>query len=161
MREFGVVLLTLGICGTFYFAAMFDTSVETPATSFMDQTIGGDRVNNLGLMADRQNGIIISLGVAVIGTLMMLLSPKTSASAGDRKCPYCAELIKVDAKVCRFCNRDVIAHLQPPVGEPCSPPVPACAEEPVEEKPGKISDAVFWLVLAVIGAGLLVWWQSI
>lgn len=28
--------------------------------------------------------------------------------AGDsRKCPHCAELIKVEAKVCRFCGRDV------------------------------------------------------
>lgn len=26
---------------------------------------------------------------------------------GLKKCPYCAELIKYDAKVCRFCNRDL------------------------------------------------------
>jgi hypothetical protein len=29
-------------------------------------------------------------------------------AAGDtRPCPYCAEIIKAAAKVCRFCNRDV------------------------------------------------------
>jgi hypothetical protein len=29
-------------------------------------------------------------------------------SSGDtRKCPHCAEIIKAEAKVCRFCGRDV------------------------------------------------------
>jgi type VI protein secretion system component VasK len=31
-----------------------------------------------------------------------------------RKCPHCAEVIKREAKVCRFCGRDV---------EPAAPPV--------------------------------------
>lgn len=26
---------------------------------------------------------------------------------GQRKCPFCAEMIKVDAKVCRYCGRDL------------------------------------------------------
>lgn len=28
---------------------------------------------------------------------------------GQRKCPFCAEMIKVDAKVCRYCGRDLPA----------------------------------------------------
>jgi hypothetical protein len=30
------------------------------------------------------------------------------ASGTERKCPHCAEVIKVEAKVCRFCGRDVL-----------------------------------------------------
>ncbi|MCI0420818.1 MAG: hypothetical protein L0387_31100 [Acidobacteria bacterium] len=30
-----------------------------------------------------------------------------SDTAATRKCPHCAETIKADARVCRFCNREV------------------------------------------------------
>lgn len=34
--------------------------------------------------------------------------PKTARMAStEKKCPHCAEVIKREAKVCRFCNRDV------------------------------------------------------
>jgi hypothetical protein len=32
---------------------------------------------------------------------------KSAISTGGRKCPHCAEIIKREAKVCRFCGRDV------------------------------------------------------
>ncbi|RYF36218.1 MAG: hypothetical protein EOO38_27975 [Cytophagaceae bacterium] len=32
------------------------------------------------------------------------------ASGDYRKCPHCAEVIKAEANVCRFCQRDVAAR---------------------------------------------------
>jgi hypothetical protein len=38
---------------------------------------------------------------------------KLAISTGGRKCPHCAEIIKREAKVCRFCGRDVEPLLDP------------------------------------------------
>lgn len=107
MRGFGTLLLIGGLIGAFYYFAIFDTSVEVPTSYIMGESIGGGRVNNIGLMSDRQNGILISLGAALIGVLMILFAPKETSNAGNKKCPHCAEWIKAEANVCRFCNRDV------------------------------------------------------
>lgn len=48
------------------------------------------------------------LAVLAVGLMPSVpLSPDEKAKAeGLKKCPFCAELIKQDAKVCRFCSKD-------------------------------------------------------
>jgi hypothetical protein len=53
----------LGLIGAMYFFVVFDTGIQTSL---------GSRVNNLGLMADRQNGIMLSVGVAIVGALFVV-----------------------------------------------------------------------------------------
>jgi hypothetical protein len=53
----------------------------------------------------------------VVGFVAVLLAKpdteKAAARGAGRKCPHCAEIVKADAKVCRFCGRDL-----PPLSEP-------------------------------------------
>ena len=53
-------------------------------------------------------GIILFLLVVLAGTLLLLRSANARrGTAGLKQCPFCAELIKQEARVCRYCGRDL------------------------------------------------------
>jgi hypothetical protein len=49
--------------------------------------------------------------VALPHALLMKANPDAiearQASEGMKKCPFCAEMIKAEAKVCRYCSREL------------------------------------------------------
>ena len=55
-------------------------------------------------------GVLLFI-VALPHALLMKASPKAvekkALASGGKRCPHCAEVIKGEAKVCRFCRRDV------------------------------------------------------
>jgi hypothetical protein len=60
--------------------------------------------------------LLVSLFLTpVVGILMALVArpdraavEKSQVSSGDqRKCPFCAELVKREAKICRFCQKEL------------------------------------------------------
>lgn len=65
----GYLLGVLGILGLIL-AFQLDVSVQVPVTYIGGEAIGGGRVNNLGLMQDRQNYLMVSGLLLLLGVLM-------------------------------------------------------------------------------------------
>jgi len=66
LRVLGILLLLAGLAAIGFFFLVFDPSVAS----------GMGRVNNLGLMADRQNGIIVGIGLGVVATIMLVIGAR-------------------------------------------------------------------------------------
>jgi hypothetical protein len=49
--------------------------------------------------------IVVAIAIAVVIWFVKIRQP---SKVGLKKCPYCAEMIKAEAKVCRFCHRELV-----------------------------------------------------
>jgi len=100
MRNVGYFLLVVGMLCIVGALAM-DVSVSA----------GARRVNNIGLMADRQNYILIGGLMLLVGVVMAIGGKRQTGIVGSyndgRACPICAETIRCAAVKCRHCGSDV------------------------------------------------------
>lgn len=101
MKNWGLALILVGIISCILSLSM-DTSVSTSS---------GSRVNNIGLMNDQQNYLIFSGLISVIGVLLFIFGPNSTnkydvylQNSEDKSCPQCAEKVKAEARICRFCS---------------------------------------------------------
>jgi zinc-ribbon domain len=76
LKVVGALLFLGGVAFAIYYFAYFDTSVPVPTAEIFGQTIGGGRVNNIGLMQDRQNGLIFSSVAALAGLLLVMMADR-------------------------------------------------------------------------------------
>ena len=53
--------------------------------------------------------LLIVAGAVMVGTvtLILFLTRRKNSNAGMKKCAFCAELIQGEARICRFCGREL------------------------------------------------------
>lgn len=83
-------------------------------------------------------GVVLFVPALIVALLMQNETPRPAAQM-MRRCPHCAELILWQAKVCRYCRRDVAPLPEPIYQAPAAPKPRSGSKEPAKPDPAGLT----------------------
>ncbi len=98
----GVLFVGAGVFMLVVFLRYYDISVAAPGEDgYMSR-----RVVNLGLMHERNIGVMQSLAAIVVGGMMVGAGQVAGNKAGRHRCSFCRERMQKGAVVCPHCRKE-------------------------------------------------------
>lgn len=115
MKILGAALVIVGLAWAliaFNMSTTVEAGGERIGSGAFTVDIPRVTVNNLGLMERRRNhlmmaAVTILAGIILFGFGTVSIPQQITTDEKQRTCPFCAEVIKAEAKVCRFCQREL------------------------------------------------------
>jgi hypothetical protein len=72
----GGFLLLVGVCASVYFAFFFAANVQIPTQEIVGQPYGDHQGAALNLVAQRNTGILVGIGTAIVGLVIAMMAFK-------------------------------------------------------------------------------------
>lgn len=117
MKALGIIFLIAGIFTVAYSFNM-NTTVDVPVNKYTENVYKynqiPNKVNNIGLMNDRQNVLILGGVISIIGTILIVSGSKNKIISRDVTCPHCNEPLELTDEeinegkyICEKCSSTV------------------------------------------------------
>ena len=135
------------------------------ALSFIAGAIGSNK--GRGSFSFFFLSLILSPLVGIIAALIAKpdqkkLDESKIASGDSKKCPFCAEVIKAEAKVCRYCSRELSEseEVDPIEEENSQEQIKEPVKEQVIEDSNFLNNSLKIIVLIILVVGFAIYWFS-
>ncbi len=121
LAYFGITALLVGLATVIYYLNFFSVTISTPQISIFGQPVLGSDITNIGLLSERQNGLIVGISEALFGGLLLIACIFVDVRGGAKNIPVlplaiyaiaCSVLLGIGVQEIRAANARSIVQAE-------------------------------------------------